>query len=778
MRTGVKRTIGTVVAALGAVVSATPAGAATTSVACSPAAPVAAVNTANTVAGADTIVLARGCVYTFTAPDNYWYGPNALPPIASAITIEGNGAVIERASAAPKFRLFYVGADPASPSTPNWTSPGPGSLILRDLTLRGGLARGGDPGPGSGGGAGLGGAIFNQGQLTVDAVTMTGNTARGADGRSGSLPGGGGGIGSDAVDTQGGGFGPGTFGGATGAPGTSGGGGGGGGGFAATDSATGKDGGGPASGTGGDGRSAFGGGASGNGSGGGGRRTDPTTTPGSRGGDFGQGGRESVGSGAGGGGVGGGAGSGDTFAGAGGGFGGGGSGRGGSGGFGGGGGGGGQGGFGGGGGTVISGVSVGAGAGGMGGAVFNHHGTLSATNSTLVANTAQGGAAPNPARPGAGLGGAIFNLNGSVTADFTTIARNTAAQGGGGIYNLGYDSAVGRTAAVTLSRSIVADSTGPVPDPEDCDPEFEDCVTPPDVTDVVSNRPANTAAGDNHPSTAATVTFTGPNLVERVEGTSSSPTLTADPNLAAALAANGAPDRPQTLALQSPSPAIDAAGATCSPGVDQRGFSRAVGSGCDLGGFEFGATPALRTLTGRAYGLGLTATVLGKPLNLPRTPDTGTISTTGTSATSVPCVPSLAGPVSAHGLCASVTTTQSPAQSTARASLADAAVSIATVPAITIGAAEATSTTSCAGSSGTTTIASLTVGTRTVIGSPTAVAPNTAIDVGVVHVVLNEQVPSDAGLTVNAVHVRVSAAGVAGVDLVIASAESGIRGCP
>jgi hypothetical protein len=48
----------------------------------------------------------------------------------------------------------------------------------------------------------------------------------------------------------------------------------------------------------------------------------------------------------------------------------------------------------------------------------------------------------------------------------------------------------------------------------------------------------------------------------------------------------------------------------------------------------------------------------------------------------------------------------------------------------------------------------------------------------VVHVVLNEQVPFDAGLTVNAVHVRVSAAGVAAVDLVIAAAESGIAGCP
>lgn len=155
----------------------------------------------------------------------------------------------------------------------------------------------------------------------------------------------------------------------------------------------------------------------------------------------------------------------------------------------------------------------------MGGAVFNHHGTLTATNSTFVANTAAGGAG---FRAGAGLGGAIFNLNGSVTAEFTTTARNTAAQGGGGIYNLAYDSAVGRIAAVTLSRSIVSDSTGPVPDPEECDPEFEDCGAP-EVSDVVSGRPDDTGAGANHPSTSATETFTGPNLVERVEGTPNSP---------------------------------------------------------------------------------------------------------------------------------------------------------------------------------------------------------------------------------------------------------------
>lgn len=118
-----------------------------------------------------------------------------------------------------------------------------------------------------------------------------------------------------------------------------------------------------------------------------------------------------------------------------------------------------------------------------------------------------------------------------------------------------------------------------------------------------------------------------------------------------------------------------------------------MGSGCDLGGFEFGASPALRTLAGRAYGLRVAATALGVPLNLPAIPDTGPVSTTDASTTSVPCVANLPAPVR------------------------------------------------------------------------------------VVRLVLNEQIPSDTGLTVNAIHATVNA-GAGALDLVLASAESGIGGCP
>ena len=344
-----KRVVGVLAATMALVGTAVlpavpPAGADSLTVGCAAdgavraAALIDAVDAANTSAGADTITLAAGCVYTFTAPNQMgatdptrfnWYGPNALPAIASAITIEGNGATIERSPAdgTPMFRLLYVGADPTRPSTADYASPGAGELTLRNLTLGRGLAKGGDSGAG-GGGAGLGGAVFNQGLLTLDGVTLTANTAQGGSaGVTGAQ--GGGGIGTDAVGDVGGGFGPGTFGGAAGGAGslqvlssedarTAGGGGGG---FRLQDeggdavAGTPGNGGGPETGTGGGGGHELGG-ASGNGSGGGGAVSYnlPYGPDGGDGGGFGQGGQPGGpivfgdSSGGGGGGVGGGGG--------------------------------------------------------------------------------------------------------------------------------------------------------------------------------------------------------------------------------------------------------------------------------------------------------------------------------------------------------------------------------------------------------------------------------------------------------------------------------------
>ncbi len=192
-----------VLAVAGLAVHAGSASAATFTAACSghtgdPASLIAAINSANAAGGSNTVQFGAGCTYTLTAVDNNWYGPNGLPAIASDITIEGNGATIARAVSAPKFRFFFVGADLASASTDNYVSPGAGRLTLEDVTLSGGLAKGGTP-IGGGGGAGMGGAIFSQGTVIIDDSTLTGNTAQGGASGNQGLGDGGGGIGTEPI---------------------------------------------------------------------------------------------------------------------------------------------------------------------------------------------------------------------------------------------------------------------------------------------------------------------------------------------------------------------------------------------------------------------------------------------------------------------------------------------------------------------------------------------------------------------------------------------------
>ncbi|HEX9003045.1 MAG TPA: hypothetical protein VGB07_24270, partial [Blastocatellia bacterium] len=144
-----------------------------------------------------TLALSQA-TYTLTAIHHYEYGPAGLPPIASRIVIEGNGAIIERNANAPRFRLLYVSGGLSYDAGTQQGLP-EGNLTLRDVTLRGGLAKGGDSGDGGGAGMGAGGAIFNQGSLQLERVTLTENQALGGSaGVLGNFVYGGGGIGQDA----------------------------------------------------------------------------------------------------------------------------------------------------------------------------------------------------------------------------------------------------------------------------------------------------------------------------------------------------------------------------------------------------------------------------------------------------------------------------------------------------------------------------------------------------------------------------------------------------
>lgn len=523
-----------------------------------------AITTANSTAGADILQLAPACTYTFTTVDNAWYGPNALPPIASDITIEGNGAILLAASAGSPMRFFYVSGG-LSPAHGGSNAVPAGALTLRNLTLKSGKALGGSSDFG-GGGAGMGGAIFNQGTVTLIADTLVDNHATG--GSTVNVPSqyGGGGMGADAAGANGGGFGSsfGSYGGAGGAgdPMASGGGGG----FSAN--------GGTGYGTNaGGGNSDWGGlgffgpvtyGDAGAGAGAG---------PGGNGGDFGFGGASGTFAG-GGGGIGGGGGSAGP------------NGYGGGGGFGGGGGGGffpGTGGFGGGGGNGAGGVAGGYGGGtggggaGMGGAIFNLNGTLTIINSTLTGNQAIGGTSNAGGNGGAGLGGAIFNLQGSVDVRFSTLAFNIAtgfSSDGGALYNVGYlagdDGGMLQTVStVTLVNSILSNSSGAV-----------------SISDLATDAPASLPGG-NANIAIATVTLDSSDIVISTSRLGNSTIvgtpITIDPNLGP-LQNNGGPT--MTMALSSISAAIDAGNSAGAPATDQRGCPRNVGLAPDIGAYE------------------------------------------------------------------------------------------------------------------------------------------------------------------------------------------------
>ncbi len=127
--------------------------------------------------GPDTITLS-GSTYTLTTVDNTaYYSDNGLPLIESDITIDGNGATIERDNAAPDFRLMAV--------------TGSGSLKLNDTTMTYGYSQedGGALYVANGGYALItgstftynradeGGAIQSEGELIIDSSLIETNYA-------------------------------------------------------------------------------------------------------------------------------------------------------------------------------------------------------------------------------------------------------------------------------------------------------------------------------------------------------------------------------------------------------------------------------------------------------------------------------------------------------------------------------------------------------------------------------------------------------------------------
>ena len=138
---------------------------------------IAAINQANTQAGADTINLDPG-TYNLTSVDNFTNGANGLPSITSDITINGEDAgttVIERDPGAPGFRIFAVAVS--------------GKLTLNGLAVVGGgevFPRGG---------------ILNEGSLTINRSTVESNRGGAGIANGGTLT-----INHSTIESNGGGF--------------------------------------------------------------------------------------------------------------------------------------------------------------------------------------------------------------------------------------------------------------------------------------------------------------------------------------------------------------------------------------------------------------------------------------------------------------------------------------------------------------------------------------------------------------------------------------------
>ena len=506
--------------------------------------------------GTDTIQFSGavvGSTITLVAVDDTTVGPSALL-VNSAIIIQGGSATTITRGGSSK-RLFYVDST--------------GNLSLFDVVLSNGRAqgfRGGTSlaGGRGGGSAGLGGAIFSEGAVSIERSTVSGSRAIGGAGGGplGSGPdnsgaggaglwsAGGNGIDCDGMAINGGAGGP-PLGGAGGVnagdPGASGGFGGGGGGGACGSFGDGGDGG-------DGGRGGFGGG------GGGGGESDGPDVDGGDGGDGGFGGGGGGGSLARGTGTPGRAGSGGLGAG--------------------------DGGRGDGTGSFGEGSGGGGGA-GIGGAVFVRFGTLTVTDSTFSDNEARGGAGGQPAdggvfgEPGLGVGGAVsaFGEGGSIATVMvtnSTFSGNRAAAGfGGAIFSQG--------AILTVSSSTFSGNEAPGDGTTTGGGGIAYVST---ILTLDNSLLANNSGDDVVGSGGSSGEG---NLIETHVGFLGGIVTTVDPALGP-LADNGGPTF--THAIGQTSSALDAGVNAGAPSTDQRGGPRPVdGDGdsvatVDIGAFE------------------------------------------------------------------------------------------------------------------------------------------------------------------------------------------------
>ena len=211
---------------------------------------------------------------------------------------------------------------------------------------------------------------------------------------------------------------------------------------------------------------------------------------------------------------------------------------------------------------------------GAGGGLWNWwNATLTVRNCTIYSNSAgQGGGIYSGVLSGYGAtaqlisinntisgntaddGGGIYNAEGLLTLTNNTVTNNTANVNGGGLYSRNATPAVTNSLfwgnAAIAGSQIYNSGTGP----------------------AISYSDVQGCGGSGAGWDAALGTDGGGNIDQ-------------DPQLGV-LADNGGST--QTQALQEGSPAINTADAAACPATDQRGVPRPLGTGCDIGAFEYG----------------------------------------------------------------------------------------------------------------------------------------------------------------------------------------------
>jgi hypothetical protein len=219
-----------------------------------------------------------------------------------------------------------------------------------------------------------------------------------------------------------------------------------------------------------------------------------------------------------------------------------------------------------------------------GGAVYNHQNTLRIHMSTLSDNRAN-------------RGGGIFNHEGHLELNTSTLSQNLADIDGGGIFNFLADLDI---TASTISQNHAMAAIGGVFNNQS-NLNLTSCI-------IGANTHQATPSPDirifSTSEVTATISVNGPNLIsdDGFSGLPSGNGITVNPNIHLAPLGNyGGPT--QTMPPLPNSPAIDAGGSSDLGFSEQRGFTRVVGAGLDLGAVEYQGASELPALVNATFEL-------------------------------------------------------------------------------------------------------------------------------------------------------------------------------